>query len=225
MPTPCFLLEATDMVQVYLRRYASRCSADASPYSYHNAMFSLGQQPRTPEMTLLRDNHGPVALDDPRWPTHCEACAHEFKSDDAKQYFHRDLYRRVDNGQLITLRDAPVGAMYYVDQFNDYYANMRGPDGRTLVVKTPGGEWCIDARASNCDSPCKHCGVPYKDHPQAGCGAYLDKNPEHRCWVRHGQAPHVHVDKNGNTCGAGAGSFVDASQRWHGFLHNGVLTP
>jgi hypothetical protein len=29
----------------------------------------------------------------------------------------------------------------------------------------------------------------------------------------------LHVDKNGNTCAAGAGSIITG--KWHGFLHNG----
>jgi hypothetical protein len=49
----------------------------------------------------------------------------------------------------------------------------------------------------------------------------------HRCWVRHGTyGERLTVDKNGPTCGAGAGSFfMGANNEWHGFLRNGVLTP
>lgn len=45
----------------------------------------------------------------------------------------------------------------------------------------------------------------------------------HKCWVRHGRPEDgsLHVDKNGHTCGAGAGS-IDTG-KWHGFLHNGEL--
>jgi hypothetical protein len=66
---------------------------------------------------------------------------------------------------------------------------------------TPGGEWIIDSRASNCTMP---------------------EDTEHRCWVRHGEAPDFHVDKNGKTCNAGAGSIKCGS--YHGFLQNGFLT-
>ena len=46
----------------------------------------------------------------------------------------------------------------------------------------------------------------------------------HRCWVRHGRPEDgtLHVDKNGQTCAAGAGSIQ--THNWHGFLHNGVLS-
>ncbi len=70
-----------------------------------------------------------------------------------------------------------------------------------LIVKTPGGSWDIDARASNCTLP---------------------NDKQHRCWVRHGLPPDIHVDKNGVTCAAGAGSILIGN--YHGFLHNGVLT-
>ncbi len=81
---------------------------------------------------------------------------------------------------------------------------MVGADGRSLVVILPGKRpWCIDSRANNCTK---------KD----------DK--VHRCWVRHGNPEDgtLHVDKNGNTCSAGAGSI--AVPGYHGFLHHGFLT-
>lgn len=61
----------------------------------------------------------------------------------------------------------------------------------------------IDGRASNCTMP--------------------DDNV-HKCWVRHGRPEDgtLHVDKNGNTCAAGAGSI--ATPNFHGFLHNGDLS-
>jgi lambda family phage portal protein len=55
-------------------------------------------------------------------------------------------------------------------------------------VRTPGGTWDIDGRASNCTRP---------------------DDDTHRCWVRHGdpRTGVVHVDKDGDTCGAGSGSI------------------
>lgn len=74
-------------------------------------------------------------------------------------------------------------------------------DGAQLNVMTPGGPWNIDSRASNCTMPFDY---------------------EHRCWVRRGEPPNVHVDKDGNTCQAGAGSI--GMTNYHGFLHDGALT-
>jgi hypothetical protein len=113
------------------------------------------------------------------------------------------LYRRVDTGELMTLSEAPVGAMWFADWYR-----RRGPDGHYLIVRTPPGhDWAVDSRCSNCDKP---------------------TDEEHRCWVRHGAPPDVNVDKDGLTCGAGAGSLgVWNSNRtayvWHGFLRNGFL--
>lgn len=70
-----------------------------------------------------------------------------------------------------------------------------------LVVKLPNGRtWHIDSEASNCT--------------RKG-----DKS--HRCWIRHGTPPLITVDKNGETCAAGAGSIMAGD--YHGFLRNGVL--
>lgn len=110
---------------------------------------------------------------------------------------HDSLWRRTDTGEEKTLRDFEPGAMWFADWLNDWHC---GPDGRCLVVKTPGGDWVVDSRASN-------CGLP-------------DDN-EHKCWIRHGEAPNITVDKNGKTCTAGAGSIQ--CRNYHGFLRNGFL--
>lgn len=101
-----------------------------------------------------------------------------------------------------------AGAMWFAPWIEEWLKENRnwshhyhlGPDGRVLIVHTPAGDWIIDSRCSNCDKK--------------------DDNIHH-CWVRHGQAPDIHVDKNGNTCGAGAGSIQIGN--WHGYLHNGFI--
>lgn len=78
-------------------------------------------------------------------------------------------------------------------------------NGEHLHTVLPTGEpWDVDSRANNCT---------------------LKDDGEHRCWVRHGdprKGELVHVDKNGLTCAAGAGSIQ--TDGWHGFLHNGYWT-
>ena len=107
------------------------------------------------------------------------------------------IYRNVENGEEFASRDLPAGSMY----FGTYDSIPKGDDGRTLWVKLPNGDvWCVDGRASNCTKP---------------------EDTEHRCWVRHGEAPNITVDKNGNTCSAGAGSIQSGS--YHGFLRDGYL--
>jgi hypothetical protein len=76
--------------------------------------------------------------------------------------------------------------------------------GRHLHCVLPNGiHWDIDARASNCTLP---------------------DDTLHRCWVRVGdpETGDVHVDKDGYSCAAGAGSI--AAGDYHGFLHHGTLT-
>jgi hypothetical protein len=91
----------------------------------------------------------------------------------------------------------PVGALFFP------LPGMYAHGSLVCIIPCSSGThwWCIDHRASNCTMP--------------------DDN-EHRCWVRHGEDGDViHVDKNGTTCAAGAGSImVDG---FHGFLHHGVL--
>jgi hypothetical protein len=123
-------------------------------------------------------------------------------------------WRRPDTGEEHgNVGDFGPGAMYYAVWLEDRIkggalaaAEQRqwvhaGPDGRVLGVVTPGGEWIIDSRASNCT---------------------LKDDNEHACWVRHGTPPMVTVDKAGKTCEAGAGSIQCGS--YHGFLRNGELT-
>jgi hypothetical protein len=111
----------------------------------------------------------------------------------------RPLWRAPD-GREFSLSDAPIGAVWDCDWLHDV-PDLCGPDGRSLCAKCPGGQtWFIDSRASNCTLP----------HDKA-----------HRCWVRHGRPEDgtLHVDKDGLTCAAGAGSIQTGN--WHGFLHHG----
>ena len=190
-----FLLETTDTERRELRRYATGpCSCKNYPASYHDASVALDIAPYDKS-----ERHWP--RDDPRWPRFCE-CGYEFEPEDPWQLFTRRLYVRADTGEQLTLNEAPVGACWFAEWYAEHPA-YRGSDGRTLVVMTPGGEWIVDSRASNCTRPNEN---------------------EHKCWVRHGRPEDgsLHVDKNGLTCEAGAGSIVCGA--YHGFLHNGHLT-
>lgn len=115
------------------------------------------------------------------------------------------LWRRLDTGEIGDKESFPAGAMWFAPWYTDVYVGL---DGRCLVVRTPGGEWIVDSEASNCT--------------RKG-----DKT--HRCWLRHGEAPDVTVDKDGpNTCAAGAGSILmtkagGCQADYHGFLRGGYL--
>jgi len=109
------------------------------------------------------------------------------------------VYRNMATGEETS--DLPIGALFVSDH------GPKGFDGHSVVCIIPRAGsrgktwWYIDSRASNCTMP---------------------DDKEHRCWVRHGTVGDVvHVDKNGNTCAAGAGSI--AVPGFHGFLHHGIL--
>jgi hypothetical protein len=197
------MLESTGKVSVSLRRY---CRFDVARHAcsisgYHNAKIVIEEEP------IERDGEGYIEngkkpaphRDDPRWPTQC-ACGYAFQEVDEWQRFIEEIYRRVDTGEELHLRDASPGAMWLAWWLDDMYT----PQGEhNLVVKTPGGEWTIDGQANNCTM---------KDDM---------KQERHHCWIRHGEPPLVTVDKNGTTCQAGAGSIQCNS--YHGFLRNGYL--
>lgn len=109
------------------------------------------------------------------------------------------IMRRMDTGEERSGRDLPVGALWVNGGAPSRY---QGADGLSIYCRLPGGHsWLIDGRASNCTMP---------------------NDNEHKCWVRHGTVGEkLHVDKNGLTCTAGAGSIM--VEGYHGFLHNGEL--
>jgi hypothetical protein len=189
----CFFLEPTDRERQSLRRYASHTDGSekcSTKVGCHDAQVLIGEAPND-------DKAHEHPHDDARWPTKCEKCDYSFTEEDHWQLFTKRIYKRSDNGEESTLFDVEAGAMWHADWMPD---ERKGPDGHCLVVMTPGGEWMVDSRASNCTMP---------------------TDTVHRCWVKHGTPPDVTVDKNGNTCNAGGGSIQAGS--FHGFLRGGYL--
>ena len=199
--TPVFFVERTKEVALFLRRYRDSDGC-AGKLGYCNAQVYLCNAP------AVRDEKGYYQHDvtgqgpsreDPRWPTVCTACGRSFTADDRFQVFQDPIMRAAD-GREFRQRELPPGACYEA-----FWEDRTGPDGRALIVITPSGRlWSIDSRASNCTLP---------------------QDNVHRCWVRHGRPEDgtLHVDKNGHTCQAGAGS-IDVPG-YHGFLHHGKFTP
>jgi hypothetical protein len=179
---------------------------------YHNAMAPLFDVARRKVPTTdggrdwVYEDDGPSQPEDVpaeyAWPTHC-ACGFVFEPQH-RQVFGSALYRRVDTDEIRPLRewDHEPGAMWDAEWLADH-PFYRGPDGRSLHVVCPNGrEWAIDGPASNCTR---------KD------------DSVHKCWVRHGEPPIITVDKDGETCSAGAGSIQAGD--YHGFLRNGIFEP
>lgn len=196
-----FFCEATSRHQSYLRRFADGPCAGGS---YHNAKVPI-------EIVGTVGTDHPVSGDlhnhaDPRWPKQCEHCGYLFGESDSWQLFHEPIYRRLDTGDTRPWPQMPAGACRDLDWLHDR-PSWCGYDGRSLEVRTPGGDWMIDGRASNCTMPADRA---------------------HRCWIRHGRPEdgNLHVDKSPeagqSTCAAGGGSI--AMPAYHGFLHHGELT-
>lgn len=249
----CFLLHSLHQARRGLRRIGRQADGRCSgPFGYHTATTWLPElvpireeQDGTERLNDDRRDNPDAFATDARWPDRC-GCGYVFTDEDHRQIFWLTVYGRVDGqpGSFV-LRSQPEiaavgghaptglppGAMYFADWYGDA-PELLGPDGRALVVMLPNGrEWHVDGRASNCDSPCASCGQPYHAHyPSAAdarpfpCTRYQDARP-HKCWVRHGEPPNVTVDKNGVTCGAGAGSIAsgEGAQHYHGFLRGGRL--
>ncbi|HLK55675.1 MAG TPA: hypothetical protein VKU00_03875 [Chthonomonadaceae bacterium] len=201
-PIRCFFLEPTGRVVAFLiRSQGGNCPAHRGgshraenrvegPFEYKDGF---------PDMSLYWNDKS-----HPDWPSAC-ACGYRFSDMDPRATYHSNtgLYRRSDTGEEIQLCDAPAGAMWFHPEPDTYDGMGTGPDGKALMVRTPGGDWCVDSRCSNCGSP---------------------QDNVHRCWVRHGdprQPETVTVDKNGLTCKAGSGSIICGS--FHAFLQNGFL--
>lgn len=198
--TQTYWLDPTDRVQLSLRRYARR----TDPGHYHDASVwfeecrALYGDDGYRSGSTCDDDVPPHG--DPRWPLVCDAGdGYEFTPDDEWQVFAEQMMRRAD-GTLVSVRDAEPGACWDAWWLHGMWPRA---DGIALMVKCPNGQdWTVDSEASNCTRP----GEP------------------HECWVRHGDPREcrVTVDKDGDTCAAGAGSILAGD--YHGFLRDGVLT-
>lgn len=134
------------------------------------------------------------------WDGRCTGCGAPIPWDDGEVY---------GSSGNVPVYDTPSGrlepgCLFWTDHagIHSCFARWTNCDGRHLHAVLPTGQqWDIDSRARNCGSP---------------------DDTEHRCWIRHGEPPAVHVDKAGRTCSAGAGSI--AVPGYHGFLHAGTFT-
>ena len=192
----CFMLVPTNEVSVSLRRYAFE--RDGAPkcgrteprypggslvtYDSHDIEIEIAREVGTLESSLNGDRTGrTIALEDPRWPATC-ACGYVFKDTDSRQENRSRLYHRNDTGELMTIDDAPAGALYDAGWFH-ISGYQRNGDGISIVCKTPAGEWYIDGPASN-GPGWQRTGIPpdISVSPSIGIG-----NPQRmHGWLRNG---------------------------------------
>lgn len=151
MAWTCFLIERTDRVRRWLRRYSGPQAGLGwtCAEGYHQALTQIEDGPLViaPEgYHSTEPAEWPCA--DPRWPTHC-ACGYAFHAEhDPWQLHYQALFQRPETGDEYVLRpeSLPIGAMFDCPWFLPQWA---GPDGRCLQVMTPGGLWVIDGPSSS----------------------------------------------------------------------------
>jgi len=203
-PIPTRFLKEVGTI-AYLRRYWDDKSPCQQGMSYHNAMVELTRS-YTPNDWALGGKVSEIAEE--LWPTQCKDCAKPVPEGTDYQILHKRLYRAV-NGEEIAYDQLKVGDLFFINidrgEEHDCHSRWTNCDGNHLHCVLPGNHhWDIDGRCSNCTKR---------------------EDTLHRCWVRHGdprKGEPVHVDKNGLTCAAGAGSIVVPG--FHGFLHSGYIT-
>lgn len=201
--TQTYWLEATGDVAIGLRRYSRSADSDGwtCAEGWHQALVMIGAAPADLDEDGVLRLRPETSHDDPRWPTECEkGCGYRFTAEDHWQDWQDRLYAKSGTGELTTLRTAEPGACWDAYWMHPIW---HGPDGICLMVRCPNGrDWMVDSEASNCTR----------------------KGEPHQCWVRHGDPREckVTVNKNGDTCAAGAGSILAGD--YHGFLQAGILT-
>lgn len=190
----CFWIEPTGEAQLTLHVYCVGCGGGVERDVGRFPFNRLTGQSQHPNWDGLS------------WPERCEHCGRVFDFDwehrphDDRSTTGRSFYRDAQ-GREATATEFGPGAMWEAPWYGEA---IQGDDGRCIIVRVPGNhDWIIDGHASNCGRP---------------------DDKAHHCWCRHGEPPNLTVDKNCNTCQAGAGSFwADMPHGWHGHLTNGWL--
>jgi hypothetical protein len=162
----CFWLTETPFARVELRRQGSRVGTCPDPtYGYHDAVrvigwnylhwtiwmprdrtnIYLGARPDSVRDWVMEGTRpDAIPRSDPRWPPSCERCPYAFSEADEWQINLHALMRRADTGELVTVREAPPGAMWDAWWMRSAWW-LAGPDGRHVWVKCPNGQvWAID---------------------------------------------------------------------------------
>ena len=181
-----------------LRVFDSSSECHGGDKKYHEALIYLGDSSKNADWGFA-GNQDDYAVD--KWPKVCACCGIPFTD---KAYRQVHYHRRYNTASGVP----EPGDCFYAPWYHDPedkrlycpWDNCNDPRGHLMVILPNGREWDTDSRASNCT---------------------MKDDKQHRCWVKHGDPPDLHVDKAGHTCQAGAGSIMSGD--YHGFLHNGEL--
>ena len=148
MPTPCFLVAATNRYRRRLRRYcATADGVEACPkgHGYHEASTILDVVELDEHPVIETYETSRIDRSEP-WPTHCAACGYEFTDASHCQRWFDQLYRAGDGREWVQ-RDLPPGAMFHAD----WRVGLdRMQDGMCPAVVLPDGEvWFIGSEPVN----------------------------------------------------------------------------
>lgn len=198
----------------YLRRYVTSEGCACPVKGYHDAKVEIARSRVIDDDALGgADSSHPMES----YPTTC-ACGYVFPASSHRHILRRRLFL-TGRHEEVAWDDLQPGDLFFVNMDrgdeHDCHSGWSNCDGNHLHCVLPGDHhWDIDSRASNCT---------------------MKDDKLHRCWVRHGEPQRmlpvgpngalrngvIHVDKNGLTCRAGAGSIIVPG--FHGFLHHGML--
>jgi hypothetical protein len=139
---PLVPLIETTRVQLSLRIV----SPDTCPLAPYGTATHNAQLPWREVRTVETVEYAAPDPKYPLWPSYCR-CGVQFRSTDLRLVVPERLYRWGSEGELTTLREAPVGACWdatWMPQIERLNVLWRGPDARCLVIQTPAGEWWVD---------------------------------------------------------------------------------
>lgn len=144
------MIEKTKRVKRSLRRFCyydivNGCPHRPYKYGSHDASVFLDEIDEPPSEILSIGDYHPH--DDPLWPKQC-SCGYAFKDSDQWQLSLENLFKRLDTGEITTIRLAPPGAMWDAPWMLPQH---QGSDGRCICVRTPGGDWMVDGPSRQAD--------------------------------------------------------------------------
>lgn len=181
-------------------------------YGYHNSFIPI-EDGLVDSDGVIRDGVRPELKEKYKndFPIRCE-CGYRFKDDDQRQIFSEAQYED-EQGNIWTTRvstdttfllgkdAAPVGAMWSASWLEDM-PQYTGPDGLSLHLRTPYGDWLIDRRSESCTRKEK-------------------KGDIHKCWIRHGTPPNITITRN--DCNPGENSVMFRSLGTSLIIRNGEI--
>jgi hypothetical protein len=123
------------------------------------------------------------------YPTQCDECPYIFEAGAHRSADLTPLWQREDTGELILLNEAPVGAMWLATWFPPSFGSpvhqSERPGQPHLIVKTPGGDWDVDAKSAN-GSGWSWSGTP--PNVTASPSILIQSSlPEYHGWLRNGE--------------------------------------